>query len=97
MKFYELGNKHNPVILLLPGTCCHWRANFETVIPLLEKEFYVVCAFYVGKIYAAYGCSLGGSFAGLLVQRKKIHISHAILGSSDLDQEPVLFGFGHAG
>ncbi len=116
MKFYEFGNKHNPVILLLPGTCCHWKANFETVIPLLEKEFYVVCVSYDGfdetedtifpdmltetekmesyikknyggKIHAAYGCSLGGSFVGLLVQRKKIHISHAILGSSDLDQE----------
>ena len=23
-----------------------------------------------GKIYSAYGCSLGGSFVGLLVQRK---------------------------
>ncbi len=48
MKFYEFGNKHNPLILLLPGTCCHWKANFETVIPLLEKEFYVVCASYDG-------------------------------------------------
>ncbi len=121
MKFYEFGNKHNPVILLLPGTCCHWKANLETVIPLLEKEFYVVCVSYDGfdetedtifpdmltetekmesyikknyggKIHAAYGCSLGGSFVGLLVQRKKIHISHAILGSSDLDQETGLFG-----
>lgn len=39
-----------------------------------------------GHICAAYGCSLGGSFAGLLVQRRKIHIDHGILGSSDLDQ-----------
>ena len=38
-------------------------------------------------IRAAYGCSLGGSFVGLLVQRKNIHIDHAILGSSDLDQD----------
>ena len=39
-----------------------------------------------GRIFAAYGCSLGGSFIGLLVQRKKIHIEHGFLGSSDLDQ-----------
>lgn len=39
-----------------------------------------------GHICAAYGCSLGGSFVGLLVQRGKIHIDHGILGSSDLDQ-----------
>lgn len=43
-----------------------------------------------GHIYAAYGCSMGGSFVGLLVQRKRIHIDHAILGSSDLDQETGL-------
>lgn len=39
-----------------------------------------------GHICAAYGCSLGGSFVGLLIQRRKIHIDHGILGSSDLDQ-----------
>jgi hypothetical protein len=39
-----------------------------------------------GHISAAYGCSLGGSFVGLLVQRQTVHIDHAILGSSDLDQ-----------
>ena len=121
MKFYEVGDKHNPVIFLLPGTCCHWKANFEKVIPFLAEDFRVVCASYDGfdetektifhgnvfpdmltetkkieiyikencggKIYAAYGCSLGGSFVGLLVQRRNVHISHAILGSSDLDQE----------
>lgn len=42
-----------------------------------------------GHIKAAYGCSLGGSFIGLLVQRQNIHIDNAILGSSDLDQYAV--------
>lgn len=119
MKFYEFGKKENPVIFLFPGTCCHWKANFGEVIPLLEGSFYVVCVSYDGfderedtvfpdmitetkkieryiqekfggHICAAYGCSLGGSFVGLLVQRKKIHIDHGILGSSDLDQSSVL-------
>lgn len=40
-----------------------------------------------GNIDAAYGCSMGGSFVGLLVQRRVIHITHGILGSYDLDQE----------
>ncbi len=116
MKFYEFGERTSPVILLLPGTCCHWKLNFWEVIPLLEQHFHVVCVSYAGfddtedtvfpdmiaetekiesyiqdhfggTIRAAYGCSLGGSFAGLLVQRKNIHIDHAILGSSDLDQD----------
>ena len=41
-----------------------------------------------GKLYAAYGCSLGGSFVSLLVSRQNIHITHAIIGSSDMDQAP---------
>ena len=118
MKFYTFGAKESPTILLLPGTCCHWKLNFGEVIPLLEQQFHVVCVSYDGfdeteetvfldmlteteklenyikanfdgRIRAAYGCSLGGSFVGLLVQRKNIHIDHAILGSSDLDQDPV--------
>lgn len=116
MKFYHFGDRNKPAIFLLPGTCCHWKLNFGEVIPLLEKDFYVVCVSYdgfdetedsvfdnmisqtekienyiierfEGGIKAAYGCSLGGSFVGLLVQRKNIHIEQAILGSSDLDQD----------
>lgn len=116
MKFYHFGQKNLPVIFLFPGTCCHWKANFGEVIPLLEKVFHVVCVSYdgfdetenalfsdmltetklieeyvlekfAGRIHAAYGCSLGGSFVGLLIQRKHIHINHGILGSSDLDQD----------
>ena len=100
MRFYTYGKKENPVILLLPGTCCHWKKNFEGVIPYLEKEYYVVCVSYDGfdeqedtlfvdmitetqkiedyvkvnfngTIFAAYGCSMGGSFVGLLVQSKR--------------------------
>ena len=48
MKFHEFGGPNVPVILLLPGTCCHWRANFGAVIPLLEKDFRVVCVSYDG-------------------------------------------------
>ena len=39
-----------------------------------------------GHIRAAYGCSLGGSFVGLLAARQRVHIDYGILGSSDLDQ-----------
>ena len=116
MKFYHFGDSKAPIIMLLPGTCCHWKLNFGEVIPLLENKFHVICVSYdgfdetehtvfsnmehqttkienyiqqnfAGHINAAYGCSLGGSFVGLLVQRGNIHIGHAILGSSDLDQD----------
>lgn len=37
-------------------------------------------------IFAVYGCSLGESFVSLLLSRENIHINHAIIGSSDMDQ-----------
>lgn len=119
MHIYKFGDRNKPVLLLLPGTCCHWKRNFGAVIPLLEPDFHVLCVSYdgfdeseqtifpdmitetekiedyikenfEGHIYAAYGCSLGGSFVGLLIQRGRVHIDHGILGSSDLDQSAPL-------
>ena len=46
MKFYEFGKEDSPVVMLLPGTCCHWKLNFGEVIPLLEENFRVVCVSY---------------------------------------------------
>ncbi len=115
MKVYSFGKEGAPVVLLLPGTCCHWKGNFSHVIPLLEDDFQVLCVSYDGfdetentefhtmteetekieayidehcggHIRAAYGCSLGGSFVGLLAARQKIRMDYGILGSSDLDQ-----------
>lgn len=42
MKFYCFGDEEKPVILLLPGTCCHWKRNFGHMLPLLERDFHVV-------------------------------------------------------
>lgn len=39
-----------------------------------------------GRIFCAYGCSLGGSYAAFLLQRRNIHIDHVIIGSSDMDE-----------
>lgn len=60
---------------------------FPDMITETRKIEDYVNANFGGKIFAAYGCSMGGSFVGLLIQRKVIHIEHGILGSSDLDQE----------
>ena len=115
MKIYTFGAENAPVILLLPGTCCHWKSNFGHVIPLLAENYRVLCVSYDGfdepeatefptmiaetekieayikencggYIRAAYGCSLGGLFVGLLAARRNIHMDYGILGSSDLDQ-----------
>lgn len=119
MKVYAFGRGDAPAIMLIPGTCCHWKGNFGHVIPLLERDLRVLCVSYDGfdetedtefpgmleetekietyikencggHIRAAYGCSLGGSFVGLLAARRNVHIDFCILGSSDLDQSSKL-------
>ena len=115
MRIYTFGGEGKPAVMLLPGTWCHWESNFSGVIPLLERDFRVLCVSYDGfdetersefttmtdevekieryiidncggHIRAAYGCSLGGSFVGLLAARGRIRMDYGILGSSDLDQ-----------
>lgn len=48
MKVYPFGKENAPTILLLPGTCCHWKGNFGHVIPLLAREYRVLCVSYDG-------------------------------------------------
>ncbi len=59
---------------------------FTDMITVTGKIEEYILRHHGGRVDGAYGSSLGGSFVGLLVQRKKIHIDHAILGGSDLDQ-----------
>lgn len=116
MRIYSFGDAAKPTLLLLPGTCCHWKGNFGGVLPLLEPNLHVLCVSYDGfdetepettfptmldetrkiedyvnthcggHLHAAYGCSLGGSFVGLLAARQRIRLDIGILGSSDMDQ-----------
>ena len=59
---------------------------FTDMITVTEKIEDYIIKHHGGRVDGAYGSSLGGSFVSLLVQRKRIHIDHAILGGSDLDQ-----------
>ena len=112
MKIYTFGAENAPVILLLPGTCCHWKSNFGHVIPLLAESYRVLRVSYDGfdeteatefptmiaetekieayikencggHIRAAYGCSLGGSFVGLLAARRYERQDESQRGSCD--------------
>lgn len=57
--------------------------SMEEECEKIEKE---IIDHYGGRIKAAYGCSLGGSFVSMLIQRKRIHMDHGIIGSSDMDE-----------
>ncbi|MBQ8118720.1 MAG: alpha/beta hydrolase [Lachnospiraceae bacterium] len=48
MHIHEFGNTQNPVILLLPGTCCFWKGNFGQVIEPLSRNFLVSVVAYTG-------------------------------------------------
>lgn len=47
MKFYTSGDKEKPVILLIPGTCCHYSL-FDKVIPLLNEKYQTVVVSFSG-------------------------------------------------
>lgn len=66
------------------------RSEFVSMIDETEKIENFVKEHFDGRIHAAYGCSLGGSFVGLLIARQKIHMDHGIIGSSDFDQSGKL-------
>jgi len=46
--FHEFGAPSKPIIMLFPGTMCHWKANFEKVIPRLLSDFFVLVVSYTG-------------------------------------------------
>lgn len=46
MQFYHFGVKADSIVLLLPGTCRHWKKNFGEVVPWLNQNFHVVCISY---------------------------------------------------
>ena len=64
------------------------RTEFPTMAEETEKIEAYIKEHCGGHIRAAYGCSLGGSFVGLLAARRNIRMDCGILGSSDLDQSP---------
>ncbi len=48
MKVYQFGKQNIKSIMLIPGTCCHWKRTFGEVIPLLEKDYHVLCVSFSG-------------------------------------------------
>ena len=64
------------------------NSTFVSELDEVEKAESYIKEHLDGNLFAAYGCSLGGSVVSLLVGRHNIHIDHAIIGSSDMDQAP---------
>ncbi len=65
-------------------------AVFPDMITVTKKIEAYIKEKHAGRLDGALGSSLGSSFVGQLVQRKNVHIDHAIFGSPDLDQSGKL-------
>ena len=74
------------VVVSYDGFDPNENTQFHSMEEECEKIEQEIIDHYGGRIKAAYGCSLGGSFVSLLIQRKRIHIDHGIIGSSDMDE-----------
>lgn len=48
MKYYTYGDENKPVILLIPGTCCH-HSIFDEVVPILKERCLVLVASFSGS------------------------------------------------
>ena len=60
--------------------------SYSSVTDELEKIEQYIKEHYDGKICAAYGCSLGGTFVAHLASRHNISMKYGIIGSSDMDK-----------
>ena len=60
--------------------------SYRSVEDELAKIEAYIQEHYDGKICAAYGCSLGGTFVAHLAARHNIHMRYGVIGSSDMDQ-----------
>ena len=42
MEFSEMGNMPGKTLMLLPGTCCDWQANFSRVVDRLGEKYHLI-------------------------------------------------------
>lgn len=82
----ELSQKFYVAAVAYTGFDENDRENYIGVEDELERLEKYINDHYNGKICAAYGCSLGGTFVAQLAARHNIHMQYGIIGSSDLDQ-----------
>lgn len=82
----DLAEKYHIIAVNYDGFEGDKTKIFTDMQEVTEKIEDYIIQNHGGRVDGAYGSSLGGSFVGLLVQRKHIHIEHGFIGSSDLDQ-----------
>lgn len=82
----DLSRKYHVIAVNYDGFEGDREKIFPDMLTETERMEEYILENHDGHVDGAYGSSLGGSFAGLLLQRKRIHMDHVLIGSSDLDQ-----------
>jgi len=85
-----LSQKWHVFQVVFDGHQPEYLGDFTSVEQAVDEVTAYLKNHGVVRLDAAYGCSLGGSFVGLLAARQNIHMDYGILGSSDLDQASPL-------
>lgn len=82
----RLQEKYHLICVNYDGFDGKKEQHFSDMLTVTKKIEQYILEKHHGRVDGAYGSSLGGSFVGILIQRKVIHIDHGFIGSSDLDQ-----------
>ena len=82
----ELAEKYHVIAVNYDGFEGDPQVIFTDMLTVTAKIEAYILEKHGGRVDGAYGSSLGGSFVSLLIQRRRIHIDHGFIGSSDLDQ-----------
>ena len=82
----ELAEKYHVIAVKYDGFEGDPQVIFTDMLTVTAKIEAYILEKHGGRVDGAYGSSLGGSFVSLLIQRRRIHIDHGFIGSSDLDQ-----------
>lgn len=82
----ELSKKFLVVVVAYTGFDDNDTESYTNVEDELDKIEQYIKDNYDGRICAAYGCSLGGTFVAHLTARHNIHMQYGIIGSSDMNQ-----------
>ena len=85
-----LSQRRHVFQVVFDGHQPEYPGDFTSVEQTVDEVTEYLKSHGVDRLDAAYGCSLGGSFVGLLAARQNIHMDCGILGSSDLDQASPL-------
>ena len=81
----RLGKKYHLICVNYDGFDAS-NLVFPDILTVVDKIEQYVIQNHGGRLDGALGSSLGSTFVGQLIMRRKVHIDHGIFGSPDLDQ-----------